>query len=273
MLKIIVVNALVQEFYRTSKKKGEPPFNAVFFLTEENYLWEETKKKVPGLSRGWFELCKLPASDRIDFTRDFWLDRLPYQPRVHSRLLEFFHGLDDVAVVCSQAKEGDPWKAEMVYSMQENRSFFRGCPSCKEEEIDELQIAVNANLPHDYLAFLRIHNGFGRLSDLGLLNCDDVIEAKRNLMDRLLRAENPLMLNEQPIDPSALIPFFELFGLDSYQCFFTDWYPENEMGNVYLSGIDDTISDYTDRKEWADHLAFPTFLEWLSFYLEGNSLD
>ena len=51
------------------------------------------------------------------------------------------------------------------------------------------------------------------------------------------------------------------------------WYPGSEMGNVYLSGIDYTISDYRDRKEWADRLAFPTFLDWLAFYLEGNSLD
>ena len=40
-----------------------------------------------------------------------------------------------------------------------------------------------------------------------------------------------------------------------------------------LSGIDYTISDYMDRKGWADQLAFPTFLEWLAFYLEGNSLE
>ena len=41
------------------------------------------------------------------------------------------------------------------------------------------------------------------------------------------------------------------------------------MGNVYLSGIDYTLSDVSDKKAWAENLAFPTFSEWLAYYLRG----
>jgi hypothetical protein len=257
------MNALVREFYRTN-------FHQVVFLTETKEDWHAAKKRWDLLPRGWFELSQLDFTDRIAFTRDFWLTRIPYHPRFHPFLEEFFNQLDDVGVVAGQMKEEGPWTLELVYSMGGNKSFFRGSLPCNEEAIDELKRSIHANLPHDYLAFLRMHNGFGKLSELGLLDTEEVVSTRRRLIDQLLRYEQPLLMDVHPVDPGSLIPFFEFFGLSSYQCFFTDWYPGNEMGNVYLSGIDYTISDYTDRREWADNLAFSTFLEWLVFYLEGN---
>lgn len=269
------MNTLVHEFYQMKEQKGETPsFHAILFLADGKEEWEEVNQKSAGLlPRGWFELCQLAVEDRLAFTRDFWLDRLPYHPHAHESLGSFFEQLDDVGVVLSQLNQGDPWIPEMVYSLKENRCFFRGRPPAFETEIEEMSLALRVNLPRDYLAFLHIHNGFGKLSELGLLRIEEVIDAKRRLTEELMQIEQTLKLNGQIIDPGALIPFFEYVGLASYQCFFSDWYPGNEMGNVYLSGIDYTISDYMDRKGWVDQCAFPTFQEWLAFYLEGNNLD
>ncbi len=267
------MNALVRGFYQTSGKEGESFFHSVLFLSESEESWEKARARCADLPRGWYELCRLPIVDRISFIRDFWLGRLPYHPSFWKVLNDFFAKLDDVGVVLSQASANSPWNAEMVYSLKENRSFFRGPPPCKEEDLEELKAAANIMLPRDYLSFLHIHDGFGKLTELGLLKARQAVRAKEKLMNALISNERALMNEGKVVDPSSLIPFFESFGTDSYQCFFADWYPGNEMGNVYLSGIDYTISYCTDPKEWSDQLAFPSFLDWLAFYIEGNSQE
>src|SRR5690606_26112901 len=121
------------------------------------------------LPRGWYELSRLPVFDRILFTRDFWMDRLPYNPTFAKFAPEFFSKLDDVGVVLSRESKSAPWIAEMVYSLKENRSFFRGLPPCQKEDLEDLKAVLNLPLPRDYLSFLEIHDGFGKLSELGLL--------------------------------------------------------------------------------------------------------
>ncbi len=262
------MNALVQEFYQPSGN-----FDSVLFLSESKESWENARARCGELPRGWYELSRLPSPDRIAFTRDFWIDRLPYHPSFCKFASDFFGRLDDVGVVLSREKKGTPWTCEMVYSLKENRSFFRGSPPCREEELDDLKASLNVILPRDYLSFLEIHNGFGKLSELGLLRASQIVGVREKVMNALLASEKPLMQAGRVVDPGSLIPFFASFGTESYQCFFADWYPGNEMGNVYLSGIDYTVSECSDRKEWSDQLAFPTFLDWIAFYMEGNSQE
>ena len=262
------MNRLVQEFYQAQgKTRSESPFVAVLALAECQKSWAELQKLSPSLPRGYFELSRLSAEDRISFTRDFWLNLLPYHPRSHAKLLDFFAELDDVGPFLCQVKKGGEWKAEMVYSLRGDRSFFRGRPPCNSKGIEELIQEMNHSLPRDYLSFFRIHNGFGKLSEWGLLSVDEILDKKRELEALLVKTDR------FRVDPSSLIPFYESPLGASWQCFYADWYPGSEMGNVYLSGIDYTISDYTDRKEWADQFAFPTFLEWLTTFLEGRSID
>lgn len=267
------MNALVQEFYHTSGKKDDPVFDSVLFLSESKESWENARARCGGLPRGWYELSRLTCSDRIAFTRDFWIDRLPYHPSFYKFVSDFFAKLDDVGVILSRESKGAPWIAEMIYSLKENRSFFRGSPPCNEEELDDLKAAIGVLLPRDYLSFLEIHNGFGKLSELGLLTARQVVKVREQLMDSLLLSEKPLKQGGRIVDPGSLIPFFASFGTESYQCFFSDWYPGSEMGNVYLSGIDYTLSECSNPKEWFDQLAFPTFLDWMAFYMEGNSQE
>ena len=84
---------------------------------------------------------------------------------------------------------------------------------------------------------------------------------------KLLDNSEPLISPEgEVIDLKKLIPFYESFGMPVFQCFYSDWYPEQEMGNVYYSGLTQTISDL--KLPLSESLAFPTFLDWLLFYLE-----
>ena len=270
------MNSMVRQFFTTGKEE-ENSFKEVLFLTEEIAVnWVEISKKSPDLPRGWFELSRLAPRDRVEFTRDFWLDRLPYHPTAHPLIYEFFDQLDDIAVVLIQTEKDEPMFPELIYSLEDNSSFFRGRPPCSEEDLLELKNEIGIPLPQDFLSFLRIHSGFGKLSEMGLMPASEISDSKRRILEIVTLSERPLKMgkiNDTRVDPHSLIPFYEAFGLSSFQCFYADWYPGSEMGNVYLSGIDYTISDTSKRGAWADGLAFPTFLEWLAYYLQGMNVS
>ncbi|OGN55207.1 MAG: hypothetical protein A3D96_04620 [Chlamydiae bacterium RIFCSPHIGHO2_12_FULL_44_59] len=264
------MNLMGQKFFRANK---EHSFKEVIWLSERNDLsWEVLDRIAYNLPRGWYELSRVSSKDRIEFTRDFWLDRLPYHPRAHPMFFEFFERLDDVAVVLTRHIKDEPMEAELVYSFADNSTFFRGRPPCSDSDIQETLAEIKLNLPRDYLSFLKIHNGFGKLSEMGVLEVQEIADANRRVIELVLKADRHLKSAEKSVDPGALVPFFEALGLSSFQCFYADWYPGSEMGTVYLSGIDYTISDLRDKNTWVDFRAFPTFSEWLAFYLQGMDL-
>jgi hypothetical protein len=263
------MNQQIRDFYRVNKIQ-EPYFQEVRFLNEEKHLdWEEASRL--GIPRGWYELSQLSPSDRVEFCLDTWQQTLPFHDKVTNIIEAFFEALDDVVVVACLASEEDPWRAELVYSLADNSTFFRGLLPADEESILWAKKWVRSDLPADYWTFFRLHNGFGRRSELNLLSLEDLEEARDRLISRVLRAEKPLFFRGEWISPEALYPFYEEFGLGSFQCFNAEWYPGGEMGNVYFSGIDYTLSDITDPKAWSEMLAYPTFLEWLAAYLEGTN--
>lgn len=266
------MNSLVRKFFQSGAKEGAA-FRDVLFLQDVASLsWEEALLKAPELPRGWYELSRVQAVDRIEFIRDFWLDRIPYHPLTHPAIADFFDQLDDVGVVLTRQMDEEQMNPELVYSLKDHSCFFRGNPPCTEQDLLELKSEIGLNLPNDFLAFHRLHSGFGKLSDMGLLSIGEIAEARRRILQFILYSEKSLCSGKQNVDPMLLIPFYEFSGMASYQCFYGDWYPGSEMGNVYLSGIDYTISDTTDKKAWIENLAFPTFSEWLTYYLHGMNL-
>ena len=124
-------------------------------------------------------------------------------------------------------------------------------------------------LPADYLSFLRIHDGFARAQDTGLISVAKLVEIYEGFLAFLAALDPLLLANGRGIEPKNLIPFYVSFGRRCYQCFDAEWYPEEEMGNVYYSDVDHTLSEVGARATWEEHLAFPTFLDWLLFYLKG----
>jgi len=261
------MNSQIREFFRVEGTQ-EPHFQEVRFLSEEpNLDWKEIEAM--GLPRGWFELSQISMRDRVDFTRDFWLARLPFHISATPRLESFFDSLDDVAVVlCRQTKE-EPWRAELIYSLADNSSFFRGLPPAEDGDLDWVKQQLAVELPRDYQAFVHLHNGFGKQAELGVFPIEDLVEARQGLIDIAMRSEKTLKSGRTQVDPYSLIPFYEEYGVGALQCFNAEWYPGPEMGNVYFSEIDYTLSDTRDRKAWSENLAYPTFLEWLTAFLEG----
>ncbi len=260
------MNSLVRQFFSVQ----EGGFREVLFLEEQpEARWEEVSARALHLPRGWFELSRLSRLDRIEFLRDFWMGIMPFQPRLHQVISEFFDRLDDVSLILVRTQKETLLRPECVYSLQENCSFFRGWAPASSRAIGHLQEAVGHLLPRDYLAFLHIHNGFGQLSEMGLLHTESVVAAWRHLIHSALESSLYPTSGGKVVDPASLIPFYESLELSAYQCFYADWYPGSEMGNVYLSTIDSTVSDVTLQETWEEERSFPTFSEWLSAFLEG----
>lgn len=263
------MNPLAKKYYEIG---GESNIQEVLFLCEEKKLvWEEVLEKIPDIPRGWFELSRVTGEERMGFVFDLWSTRLPFHPKVTSSLSKFFSQLDDIDIVI--VKRDFETKVEMVYSFANNQTFFRGLAPSIEEDVRIFKDELGVRVPFDYQSFLRLHNGFGKLSEIQILPIIEVFEAREIVKKLLSDPEHAIDWQNQGIDPSALIPFFEDFGLNSFQCFFTDWYPDSDMGNVYISGIQYTISDTSDRTLWSEELAFPSFLEWLVCYLEGMNVS
>lgn len=266
-------DSYVREFY--SKSSGESPkgnFHDVIVLHDSPHLeWDMVSKKIPVLSKGWFELSRLDARDRIDFTRDFWLAKMPYHPMLNDFLIIFFSKVESIGIFATQQRYDDPYEVQLVYNLKDDNGFFRGSPPATEEEVANLQeLFPEVIFPPDYIAFLQIHNGFCKATDITGIKKICQMQCCYHSFQSLLQQKGELLTAQgEEVDPKKLIPFYESFGMPFYQCFWAEWYPEQEMGNVYYSGVTHTISDVKDsEKAPSEKMAFPSFTDWLIFYLE-----
>lgn len=260
------------KYYSSSALSGlSGHFHQVIPLHDTPHLqWEEVKKLSPTMSRGWYELSRLSFQDRLEFTQDFWLTKLPYSPAFHEFLDSFFAGLDDIGVFLTQQKYQDPFVPHIVYSLKHNSGFFQGGVPASDEAIISLQKEFpNYILPADYLAFLQIHDGFAKFTDTGIVPSRDMKSCYDRFQMLIQETEGVVTTsNGDRVNPSLLIPFYESFGLPFFQCFWAEWYPDQEMGNVYFSLSLKKIATSINREESAETLAFQTFMDWLMFYLE-----
>lgn len=252
-----------------SDENPQGHFHQVIALHADNMDWREVSKLCPLLSRGWFELSRLPSADRIEFTREFWLTKMPYHPHLDEPFVKFFASLDDIGIFLTQKTYDVPFEPQLVYSRADNGGFFHGYAGANETELVNLQrLFPEYILPVDYIAFLQIHNGFAKLTDSGLLKTSEMGDTYQKFQE-MLEGEDPLMTPDgTAINPKSLIPFYKSFDMPFFQCFWSEWYPGQEMGNVYYSGLTKTISDCTKSDLDVETMAFETFMAWLAFYLE-----
>lgn len=263
----------LKDFYRSSS--DETPrghFHHVISLHERHeFDWNHVREKAPDFCKGWFELSQLEPKDRIEFCRDFWIAKLPYHPKLQDFLINFFNQLDEIGIYLIQQKYDDPLEGHLVYNLSNDRGFFKGCCPITDQELMELrQSFPDVIFPNDYIAFLQIHNGFCKSIDCTGITKSHAMKEQYMQFQKLLEQQDRLTTSEgSPVDPKSLIPFYESFGMPFYQCFWKEWYPENEMGNVYYSGPSKTISFTKNEKEGSfENMAFPTFTDWIIFYLE-----
>lgn len=265
----------LKDFFSTgSDEPQRSSFHSVIALHQAPDIdWSSITQMVPDLCKGWYELSRLPSKDRIEFTRDFWQAKLPYREGFSEFLGRFFENLDDVGIYITQKKFDDPYEANMVYSLKDDSGFYRGGSPASEEKLVALQKAFpDFMLPADFLAFLQIHDGFWKTTDAtGIVHSAQM----RALYDRFQEMVAKVEILKTPegaeVDPMTLIPFYESFGMPYLQCFWSEWYPEEEMGNVYYSDQTQTIGCEPGQEPCTEDMAFATFLDWLKFYLERIS--
>jgi hypothetical protein len=235
-----------------------------------NLTLDQVRLKVPGFCRGWYELAHLKREDRLEFLRDFWLSKLPFHKDLKSAISNFFSSLDDIGIFISCKDKKDPYIAEMIYSRKNGGGFFRGALPATEEDLNRLKVEFSGFFfPKDYLAFLEIHNGFSKATDVtGITPIKQMKELYLELQEMLIERDISLKFKGKPVEPKALIPFYESFGMPFFQCFLADWRPLNQIGNVYFSANTLEISDLDKGAKGEESLAFQTFFDWLVFYLD-----
>lgn len=262
----------IDEFYqRITDEVPHGNFHDVIPLHNRNDMtWQEVLQKVPHMDRGWYELTRISSKDRIEFTYDHWDQTLTYNPKLDQCLESFFKSLDDIGIFLVQKRWEDPFEAHMVYSISGNNGFYRGGLPTREDLFQVVQkYFSNYILPADYLAFLQLHDGFWKTTDCTGIVRSTLLPEKYEKFQELLAEEPSLSTSKgDPVDPKSLIPFYESFGMPFYQCFWGEWYPEQEMGNVYYSSVSKCISNVIGDDSSSEALAFPTFNDWLAFYLE-----
>lgn len=265
----------LKDFFSTGAEEPQRgSFHSVIVLHEAPDIdWQAISQMVPDLCKGWYELARLPSKDRIEFTRDFWLSKLPYHEGFSEFLVRFFDNLEDVGVYITQKKFDDPYEANLVYSLKEDSGFYRGGSPASEEKIVHLQKAFpDFLLPADFLAFLQIHDGFWKTTDAtGIVRSTQMRELYGRFQEMVAQVEILKTPEGAEVDPMTLIPFYESFGMPYLQCFWSEWYPEEEMGNVYYSDQTQTICCEPGQDPSPENMAFATFLDWLQFYLERIS--
>ncbi|MBS4163716.1 Uncharacterized protein PRO82_001020 [Candidatus Protochlamydia amoebophila] len=154
--------------------------------------WQEASEIAPNLTRGWYELAQLPVLDRIEFTKEFWLTKLPYHPSLNKFLNKFFSGIDNIGIFLTQQKYEDSFEVSFVYSLINDGGFFHGSVPASEQEINALQKVFSGYiLPSDFLAFLQIHNGFAKLTDTGIIKSIEMANAYE-VLQKLLEKESPM---------------------------------------------------------------------------------
>lgn len=262
----------VKEYFsHSSDDAPKGNFHRVIALHEAPDIdWESIQEIVPDFCRGWYELAQLSSKDRIEFIRDYWIGKLPYRQGVSENILQFFENLDDIGVYITQKVYDSPYESYLVYCLKGDSGFYKGCPSASEQELSNMQKQFPGFiLPRDYLAFLLVHNGFSKTTDYtGIISTGKLIERYSEFQEMLSKEDIIKSSSGVEIDPKSLIPFYESFGMPFFQCFWTDWYPEEEMGNVYYSGQTKTVLFDQSGSPSVENMSFPTFLDWLMFYLE-----
>lgn len=218
--------------------------------------WEEMKERAPSLTKGWFELAQLDGSLRIEFLRDYWINSLPYSPQVFAFIDRFFAQVEEIGIF--EVKK----TIYMTYSLK--RGCFIGRPPLLDQQIETLKEQTAFPLPQDYLQFFRIHNGFSKAGDTGVLPSHTLIDER----EKLCSWRDMLRCGEENIESWDLFPFYRSFSSDVYQCFYKNWYVDEYVGNVLCSLPEGTVSNFRNRDKGTEYLAFPSFLDWLVFYLE-----
>lgn len=250
------MNNDVLEFYsKSSAEDPNHPFYEVIFIDEEHAFFNEMKKLAPNLPKGWFELCLQELDIRRDLIKGFWQANLPFFSAD-----PFFNRVDDIGLFLTKKSPDSAFEAELVYSFENNEGFIRGFPPLDEKQIHLLSIENDYLLPHTYLQFLQIHSGLSSIQG-EFINPLRLLDKMRDFHEKY--AQDRFIFGEREIHPMSLIPFYKQKDPQGYQCFITEWSLGGEVGNVFFSEEEKSLSIYHPQRDGA----FARFSEWLTYFL------
>jgi hypothetical protein len=221
----------------------------------------------PTLPKGWHELAQFNLDDRIEFVSGTWKNALPIVPHIEDFITSFFDQIEDIGIYVFKKK--GVWDTRIVYSMSDGETYFLGRPPANDIEVAKLSELLDLSLPSDYTAFLKVHNGFQKDTDDGVLPIQFLRKERQVLQVAIADENQRLLYRGEAVDTETLFPFYKSLDLRLYQCFFTKWNPDGSMGNVFCSLGEGYLSDFLNQEESLETLAFPTFLDWLTFYMDG----
>ena len=206
------VNEFFHEFY------GESPsvnYYKVIRLHQSSLNWEEVKEKVPHICKGWFELSHVKKDERLEFIEQFWESKLIKFPNFCQFLEKFFRDVEDIEVYLTQKTSDHPFESQLVYSLKGNQGFFRGHLPANDEQIELVRTMFpGTTFPHDYIAFMQIHNGFHKSTDITGITPLEKLREGYDAFQALFEKNDMLFTkNKTIIDPSRLIPFYTSFGM------------------------------------------------------------
>lgn len=257
------MNIQVKDFYSDSHAKK------VLALHENQDLpMAKVQELAPLLPHGWFELVQLSVPDRIEFVAAFWSSIFPYRPYVQDLIDHFFSRVGDIGVYLVKKDVDSHFFPHLVYSMDDEEHFYYGFPSATKEEMHGLKKAIEVILPEDYVCFMKIHNGFSKNGDYGLIPVQNIKREKNSLYSKIVNSGQKILFHGKSLDPEVLIPFYKACGEGVFQCFHKGWYPDREMGNILFSLREEGGFDYTPYMNQENRGIFPSFLDWLMFYME-----
>ncbi len=249
------MRSFVSDYFKSSAQiEGiTDPFHEII-IPDKNHSFAELKKKAPNLPKNWVDLLQFSPEEKIEFVLNFWLEILPFAPEYHEAIIDFFGSLEDIGLVLIKEFKKGHYTPEMIYSFKEKDLFFRGQPPCDERKVAE----GFESLPLDFLTFYKIHSGFRRFDDIGLVKGENLLITALKFQQRYLEAIDTIPSYQKVYNPNCLVPFYEDKN-GGAMCFNFAPFPD-EIGDICYVSSNFVVTE----KE----ISFASFLDWLCYYLE-----
>jgi hypothetical protein len=251
------MKSFVSSYFKNSDQiEGiKDSFHEVVFIDKNNNFHDLVQKV--NIPKNWFDLLSFSPEEKIEFVLNAWLEVLPFAPEYHEAILDFFGSLEDIGIVLLKEFRNSPYTLEMIYSFKEKDLFFRGQIPCDEKKIEG---EFGNQLPLDYLAFFKIHSGFRRFNDLGLIRGENLLISTLKFQQRYLNSLDDIPIYQKIYNPHSLVPFYEDKN-GGVMCFNIASFADDSIGDLcYVS------KDFAVNKE-LDSFSFASFLDWLCYYL------
>jgi hypothetical protein len=256
------MRSFVRNYYQNANSiEGiKDPFHEVLLLSSDlDFTFEELKAKADNFPRSWFELISLSTKEKKEFLFEYWLDTLHPSFEFLQELDIFFSSLEDIGIFLVKEFVSSPYLVELVYSLEKKNLFFVGLPPRMTPFSAEAELF--SFFPDDYLSFLKIHNGFRRFDEKGIIPLEQLKEYSYRFQKCYTESLKKIPLGQRVDDPKVFFPFSRDKN-GGVSCFHLGF--NNSIGKVCY--INNHCHLKTDPMVGFER-TFDSFTHWLCHYL------